>query len=480
MTGALNGKYVLERRLGGGGMAEVFLARTVGVEGFSRQVAVKRVRAGLSDDPRFASMFVSEAQLTSRFQHSNVVSVLDFDRDNDGRLFLVMELVNGIDLDAMLATGPLELSLVLYIAVEILRGLDYAHDLPVNTDGIRGVVHRDISPHNILLSWEGEVKVSDFGIAKARAATNVTASEVIKGKPAYMSPEQARGWPLDGRSDVFAVGVMLFEMLCGRPLFSADSTEATLAQLWFSEIPTVRSQRPDVPEDLSRVIDWMLKRGLDERAPSAAAVIEALIGCHAYPRDGREDLTASLAQRFVGRAPSRARNVSRTSPADQTLVPSSVSGLSRRRRTRTGPTPFSSHGAIPRADRRWVWAVLASVALVGGAVGVIMATGGSGTQATPPAAATTRAGPEERRSSAPTSPPGPELASPPAVHPMPTPARVGDGSADAALPPVVPKARGSAAQPEPALTSPVPTPRPPPRAAPKTGGIKEIHLSPSQ
>lgn len=93
-------------------------------------------------------------------------------------------------------------SLVIYIAVELLRGLDYAHDLPVNTDGMRGVVHRDISPHNILLSWEGDVKVSDFGIAKARAATSATASEIIKGKPAYMSPEQARGWPLDGRSDV--------------------------------------------------------------------------------------------------------------------------------------------------------------------------------------------------------------------------------------------------------------------------------------
>jgi serine/threonine-protein kinase len=148
----------------------------------------------------------SFAELTSQLQHTNLVSVFDFDRDREGRLFLVMELVAGTDLDGLLETGPLPLSLVIFLAIEILRGLDYAHELPSVIGGMRGIVHRDISPHNVLLSWDGSVKLSDFGIAKARATTSATASLLIKGKPAFMSPEQARGYPLDGRSDLFSVG----------------------------------------------------------------------------------------------------------------------------------------------------------------------------------------------------------------------------------------------------------------------------------
>jgi len=192
VTTLVNGKYVIEGRLGGGGMAEVFLARTVGAEGFSRQVAIKRVLPGFSDNVQFAQLFIAEAQLTSQLQHTNLVSVFDFDRDREGRLFLVMELVAGTDLDGLLETGPLPLSLVIFLAIEILRGLDYAHELPSVIGGMRGIVHRDISPHNVLSSWDGSVKLSDFGIAKARATTSATASLLIKGKPAFMSPEQAR------------------------------------------------------------------------------------------------------------------------------------------------------------------------------------------------------------------------------------------------------------------------------------------------
>ena len=211
-----SGKYRLDARLGGGGMAEVFLGSTVGAEGFSRKVAIKRVLGGFSDNRAFADMFVSEAQISSRLVHPNIVSVLDFDRDAEKRLFLVMELVEGKDLDALISTGVLPFPVVVFVISEVLRGLGYAHDLPVGSD-VRGVVHRDVSPHNVLLSWEGAVKVSDFGIAKARAASEATASEFIKGKPAYMSPEQANGQRLDGRSDLFAVGVMLWEMLVGPP-----------------------------------------------------------------------------------------------------------------------------------------------------------------------------------------------------------------------------------------------------------------------
>ena len=136
---------------------------------------------------------------------------------------------------------------MIFVISEVLRGLGYAHDLPAGTD-MRGIVHRDVSPHNVLLSWEGAVKVSDFGIAKARAASEATASVFIKGKPAYMSPEQANGQALDGRSDLFAVGVMLWEMLVGQRLFVGEDTRATLAAVLFGQIPRPRIAARRRPE----------------------------------------------------------------------------------------------------------------------------------------------------------------------------------------------------------------------------------------
>jgi serine/threonine-protein kinase len=227
-------------------MAEVFFGSMLGAEGFQRRVAIKRVLRGFSENPQFAQMFIAEAQISSQLQHANIVSVLDFDREAEGRLFLVMELVEGKDLDALASSGPLPLPVIIHVIAEMLRGLGHAHDLPVGV-GIRGIVHRDVSPHNVLLSWDGAVKVSDFGIAKAKQASEATASVFIKGKPAYMSPEQANGQSLDGRSDLFAVGVMLWEMLCGRRLFVGEDTRATLAAVLFGQIPRPRSMRSDVP-----------------------------------------------------------------------------------------------------------------------------------------------------------------------------------------------------------------------------------------
>jgi serine/threonine-protein kinase len=300
----VSGKYRLDQRLGGGGMAEVFLASAIGAEGFSRKVAIKRVLPGFSDNEAFAQMFVDEAQISSQLVHPNIVSVLDFDRDDEQRLFLVMELVEGKDLDALLATGLLPIPLVIYVIAEILRGLGYAHDLPVGAH-VRGVVHRDVSPHNVLLSWEGAVKVSDFGIAKARAASEATASIFIKGKPAYMSPEQANGQPLDGRSDLFAAGIMLWEMLVGRRLFVGDDTRATLAAVLFGQIPRPRSLRGDVAKDLERVTMKLLERDLPARHATAEEAIAELLECTDAPKAGRELLTATLGERFADQAPVR-------------------------------------------------------------------------------------------------------------------------------------------------------------------------------
>ncbi len=304
----IKGKYLLERPLGRGGMAEVFLGRTMGLAGFSRPVAIKRILPACSADEGFQGMFIDEASLCSRLVHPNVVSVLDFDADEAGRLFLVMEYVDGTDLDGLLRTGLLPLPVVLFITKEILRGLGHAHDLPVSDDHVRGLVHRDVSPQNVLIAWDGAVKVSDFGIAKARAATHASASIQLKGKAAYMSPEQANGAVLDGRSDLFAVGVMLWEMLCGAPLFGRDSLQATLKAVLFDPIPSPRARRPDLPRDIERVTMKLLERNPEDRYRNADAAITALAACAAFPRDAfPADGPALLARLLVERLPDRAR-----------------------------------------------------------------------------------------------------------------------------------------------------------------------------
>jgi serine/threonine-protein kinase len=277
-------------------MAEVFLASMVGAEGFSRKVAIKRVLPGFSDNEAFAKMFVAEAQISSQLVHPNIVSVLDFDRDAENRLFLVMELVEGKDLDELVQTGLLPIPVVIYVIAEVLRGLGYAHDLPVGTH-VRGVVHRDISPHNVLVSWEGAVKVSDFGIAKALEEGGAAQSSSVRGKPSYMSPEQVSAEALDGRSDLFAVGIILWELLTGEKLFTGGTREA-FAKILFHDVPRPGALAEGVPADLEAVALKLLARDREDRYPTAEAAIEALARCADNPRNGRSELVRWMAQRF--------------------------------------------------------------------------------------------------------------------------------------------------------------------------------------
>jgi hypothetical protein len=384
----ISGKYRLDARLGGGGMAEVFLGSAVGIEGFSRKVAIKRVLPGFSENPAFAQMFVSEAQISSQLVHPNIVSVLDFDRDPEGRLFLVMELVEGRDLDALVATGVLPFPVVIFVISEVLRGLGYAHDLPGGSD-VRGVVHRDVSPHNVLLSWEGAVKVSDFGIAKARAASAATASVFIKGKPAYMSPEQANGERLDGRSDLFAVGVMLWEMLAGRRLFVGEDTRATLAAVLFGQIPRPRSLRGDVPKDVERVAMKLLERDLPARYETAELAIQDLLECSDAPKAGRELLVKTLAERYPQAAPVRQSVMrSRGTPVPGVQLspnqPTMIDGAAGRPAAPSMGAMRAAEtvaGTRPRRGRGKMLAVMIPAVIVSGAIafGIVSAvTSGSG------------------------------------------------------------------------------------------------------
>lgn len=347
------GKYEIERRLGGGGMAEIFLARLVGAEGFTRRVAIKRVLPGHAKSPAFAKMFVTEARLLATLSHPNIVSVVDFDQDPQQGLFLAMELIEGSDLDQLIATGLLPIPVVIYLCVEILRGLGYAHNVSTG-GGRRGIVHRDVSPHNVLVSWQGAVKVSDFGLAKARASSNETAGDLLKGKPAYMSPEQANGQPLDGRSDLFSVGVMLWEMLIGQPLFSGPTAQETLARVIISQIPTPAQIRKDVPADLSAVSMRLLERELGQRYPTAAHAVQALMACGAAPHDGRAELIKVMSDRFSSAAPTLPVAASDAEAAPSIVNPPKANLAELRRRMRQDRAHAVELAGRPGNRWRWV------------------------------------------------------------------------------------------------------------------------------
>ena len=226
-------RYQVVRKLGQGGMAEVFLCTMFSGDEFRRPVAVKIVRDDFAKRPEFCELFAQEARFAAMLLHPNIVNVLDFSRDAQGRLFLVMEYIEGVDLWQLAAGRALPPSVAIHIAAEVLHGLDYAHRLPHGSE-VRGIVHRDVSPANILLSWLGAVKVADFGIAKAITTSGILSG--IKGKTSYMSPEQADGKPIDARSDLFSLGVVLWEMLTGRRLFQGQHAKAVLTRVILGDV----------------------------------------------------------------------------------------------------------------------------------------------------------------------------------------------------------------------------------------------------
>jgi serine/threonine protein kinase/predicted ATPase len=249
------GKYSLIRKIGTGGMAEVFLARTTVAQGLNKTLVIKKIHTAYARSRQFVTMFVDEAKIALGLNHPNIVQVFDFGAVAD-TYFLAMEHVEGIDLlqllqEAAKARQRLPYGLSAYIVQQLAKGLDYAHRKADEFGEPLGIVHRDVSPQNILLSWDGSVKIVDFGIARAR---DVHEEEgVIKGKYAYMSPEQARGEPVDCRSDVFAAGIVLFELVCARPLFHGKSKD-TLERVRAGGIPRPGELAPELPETLERII----------------------------------------------------------------------------------------------------------------------------------------------------------------------------------------------------------------------------------
>ncbi len=308
------GKYRLLDRLGGGGMAEVWRAEVSYTEDVSKIVALKMIREDLATVKQFHSLFIDEARITSRISHTNVAQVLDFGEE-DGRPFLAMELVKGADLFSLLAAAgeqmrkiPLDVSA--FIMAEVARGLDHAHRLADDDGQPYGVVHRDVSPQNVLVSYAGEVKVTDFGIARARDKVTQTETGTVMGKFRYMSPEQVQGTPLDARSDVFSCGILLYELLAGRQLFDARTSAQVVDQIRYSDMPNIVATRPEVDPALETVLRWTLERDVDKRCPDAATLARDLeryvhVAHPQFTRDRVGDLVESL----IAKEPPRATTV---------------------------------------------------------------------------------------------------------------------------------------------------------------------------
>jgi serine/threonine protein kinase len=269
-------------RIDAGGMAEVWVAEAVSVAGFKKKVAIKRILPGLLKDERFVRMFLDEARLSLHFNHANVVSVFDLGK-SDETYFIVMEYIEGTTVKKLLDYSQqqnrrLQVPLVIWMLNEILKGLEYAHKLPDPETGKHlGIVHRDISPPNILISWNGEVKLTDFGLAKATTQLESTDPGVVKGKFAYLSPEAALGKPVDARTDVFAVGILAYEMLTMRRLFLGETDYQTVELIRKAEVPSIRAQNPDVPDELEQIILRSLARDPDDRYATAADLADDLL-----------------------------------------------------------------------------------------------------------------------------------------------------------------------------------------------------------
>lgn len=278
-TESFFGKYRLIERLGFGGMAEVFRAVLTGAEGFYRELAIKRIRPELSGNPEFERMFIDEARIAAKLQHANIVQIFDFDRIGSFT-YIVMEYVRGQDLASVLSRGkhlgqPMPIDVACHVALEFLAGLRYAHEKSEGTTPL-DLIHRDISPGNVLMSYEGEVKLTDFGIAKAIISVTQTRTGEMKGKYSYMSPEQVRQEQLDQRSDLFSAGTVLYEMLTCERAFRDESDFATLERIVHGNLQPPRTIRSDIPPALERLVLKATSVDPDERFQNASEMLRAL------------------------------------------------------------------------------------------------------------------------------------------------------------------------------------------------------------
>jgi eukaryotic-like serine/threonine-protein kinase len=302
------GKYYLLERINVGGMAEVFKAKTVGVEGFERIVALKRILPSIAEDEEFITMFIDEAKIAVQLQHANIAQIFDLGKVDDS-YFIALEYVNGRDLrgifDELRKMGQrMPMPQVCHLIMQLCEGLDYAHNKRDFQGRDLNLVHRDVSPQNVLVGYEGEVKLIDFGIAKAAGKASKTQAGILKGKFGYMSPEQVRGLPIDRRSDIFALGIVLYEMLTGERLFIGESDFSTLEKVRNVEIIAPSSFNADIPEKLERIVLKALEKNVEDRYQNAIDLHDDLqLFMHSVGQfASRKDLSAWMKRTFATEA----------------------------------------------------------------------------------------------------------------------------------------------------------------------------------
>ena len=300
------GRYFLIDKIAVGGMAEVFKAKSFSHGGFEKLLVIKRILQHLSENEDFVHMFIDEAKISVELQHPNIVQIYDFGRIAEN-YFIAMECVEGKDVKGILRKLAerrklLPMEYAVYIAHELCKGIDYAHKRTDMKGSPLGIVHRDVSPSNILVSYSGEIKVADFGIAKAQISAFNTKGGVLKGKFEYMSPEQASGEDLDHRSDVFSAGIILHEMLTGRRLFKTDSDIKTLERIKAVDIKPPSALNPAIPKRLDDIVMRALTSDMSVRYQDARTLQTALLEFMypATPDLTRENLGHFMTELFSG------------------------------------------------------------------------------------------------------------------------------------------------------------------------------------
>jgi serine/threonine-protein kinase len=431
------GRYEIVGLLATGGMAEVFLARHMGPSGFERVAVVKRIFPHLAREPALVSMFLDEGRIAARIHHPNVVQVTDLGRDGD-ELFLAMELVEGESLGSFMRRHwsldrPIGYELAAYIVAEACAGLHAAHELLADDGTSAEIVHRDVSPQNIMMTYGGHVKVVDFGIAKAADRVTKTQTGELKGKVEYMSPEQARSEVLDRRTDLFSLGVLLFEMILGKRLFRRAGELASLRAVTEDPIPLLRSVDPHAPAALEVITAKALARRREDRYPTAEAMRRDLVQyLRGSPNVGvHGDLLSSrMRELFADRLERKAellRSVRTGSASGSPEIPASEVDLGVDQpvvATLTPSTRAASHsgGTVVPRSRAPLFVVAGVVAVAAGAVA------GALTLARAPAVGESV---REAPSSTSSTSSAPEVAS--AQPPLVEPATLASGSTSTAL-----------------------------------------------
>ena len=341
------GQYEILEKIASGGMADVYKARRSGVEGFQKIVAIKKILPHLADNEQFIGMFADEAKLAAQLSHPNVVHIHDLGKIDAGGYFIAMEYVDGRDLRAILHSArevstPMPVPLAIYVASKVASALDYAHRRRDPGGKELAIVHRDVSPQNILISYEGEIKLCDFGIAKAASKASTTQSGALKGKLQYMSPEQAWGRPIDHRSDLFSLGSVLFEMLTGEKLFRGDSDLNLLEKVRAAEVPMPSSLNPEIPKSLDAILGKTLAREPDERYGSASDLLRDLEAVlYSYtPAPGSADLAIYLHRLQAEEAAAEA--------SARSAAPSAEAEPPKKRRSKGTPVARRPSGSAPR------------------------------------------------------------------------------------------------------------------------------------